>query len=192
MRRPPLAMSRNVAHQQGRAIPLTASEAVSGSEQGAGERLGGPALLRGEIAVAAAQRKAVWLPHRLAGDDFEGEVQVPGHPADDLKLLIILQPEVRAVRQSHVEQLGDDRSHPPEVSGTGGARMRSTPASSAIPILFATKSTWDSVAARLPALAREFAAANGFAAKPGECLTLPGEDGKLSYVLFGLEDDGRA
>jgi leucyl aminopeptidase len=63
------------------------------------------------------------------------------------------------------------------------------PTASAIPILFATTSTWDEIAAGLPALAREFATANGFKAKPGECLTLPGEDGKLAYVLFGLDDD---
>ena len=63
------------------------------------------------------------------------------------------------------------------------------PASSAVPILFTTKSTWNSVAENLPAPAREFAAANGFQAKPGECLTLPDQNGKLGFVLFGLEDD---
>src|SRR3569623_418809 len=67
--------------------------------------------------------------------------------------------------------------------------ISTAPASSDTPILIATKSTWDEVAASLPSLAHEFASANGFKAKPGECLTLPGEDGKLAYVLFGLEDD---
>jgi leucyl aminopeptidase len=65
----------------------------------------------------------------------------------------------------------------------------STAPAAATPILFATKTNWETIAAGLPLLAREFATANGFAAKPGECLTLPGEDGKLSHVLFGLEDD---
>ena len=69
------------------------------------------------------------------------------------------------------------------------APFSTAPASSATPILFATTSTWDKVAANLPAPAREFATANGFSAKPGECLTLPGENGKLGLVLFGLEDD---
>jgi leucyl aminopeptidase len=69
------------------------------------------------------------------------------------------------------------------------ALFSTAPAASATPILFATTSTWNSVGESLPALARGFAAANGFKAKPGECLTLPGEDGKLAYVLFGLEDD---
>jgi len=69
------------------------------------------------------------------------------------------------------------------------AFFSTAPASLATPILFATKSTWESVAASLPALAREFAVTNAFKAKPGECLTLPGEDGKLGFVLFGLEDD---
>jgi leucyl aminopeptidase len=61
-------------------------------------------------------------------------------------------------------------------------------ASSAIPITFATKATWSEVSAALPALARQFAQANGFAAKAGECLTLPGADGQITHVLFGLED----
>jgi leucyl aminopeptidase len=58
---------------------------------------------------------------------------------------------------------------------------------SAIPIIFATKATWGNLSASLPAQARKFAQANGFAAKPGECLTLPGEDGAIGHVIFGLE-----
>jgi len=69
------------------------------------------------------------------------------------------------------------------------APFSTAPASAATPVLFATTSTWDKVAASLPVPAREFAAANSFKAKPGECLTLPGEGGKLGFVLFGLEDD---
>src|ERR1700737_4593574 len=62
----------------------------------------------------------------------------------------------------------------------------STPA---IPITFATKSTWERVAAALPAEARQFARANGFAGKPGACLTLPAADGAIAHVLFGIEDE---
>jgi leucyl aminopeptidase len=62
---------------------------------------------------------------------------------------------------------------------------RTTPA---ISIFFATRSTWEGVRARLPAPARQFAAANGFAAKPGACLTLPGTDGQIAQVVFGLEE----
>src|SRR5258706_16357449 len=63
------------------------------------------------------------------------------------------------------------------------------PASSAIPIIFATKTTWDAICADLPAQGRQFALANGFAAKPGACLTLPSPDGQIAQVLFGLEDE---
>jgi leucyl aminopeptidase len=63
------------------------------------------------------------------------------------------------------------------------------PASSATPITFATKATWDAICAGLPAEARQFALANGFAAKPGAYLTLPGADGKIAQALFGLEDE---
>jgi leucyl aminopeptidase len=62
------------------------------------------------------------------------------------------------------------------------------PATSAIPITFATRSTWDAIRAELPAPARQFATANGFAAKPGACLTLPGTEGHIAQVLFGLEE----
>jgi leucyl aminopeptidase len=60
---------------------------------------------------------------------------------------------------------------------------------SAIPITFATKTTWDAICAGLPEQARQFALANGFAAKPGACLTLPSADGKIAQVVFGLEDE---
>src|SRR3979409_2367377 len=63
-------------------------------------------------------------------------------------------------------------------------------AASAIPITFATKATWEAICAGLPGEARQFALANGFAAKPGACLTLPAPDGKIAQALFGLEDDG--
>lgn len=59
---------------------------------------------------------------------------------------------------------------------------------SAIPITFASKSTWDALSATLPATARQFAKANGFTAKPGQYLALPAEDGTLAHVLFGIED----
>jgi leucyl aminopeptidase len=62
------------------------------------------------------------------------------------------------------------------------------PAASAIPITFATKATWQAICAELPKEARQFALANGFAAKPGACLTLPSADGNISQVVFGLED----
>jgi leucyl aminopeptidase len=63
------------------------------------------------------------------------------------------------------------------------------PAVSAVPITFATKATWQAICETLPAQARQFAKANGFAAKPGACLTLPAADGQIAHVLFGLEDE---
>src|SRR5215813_1359397 len=66
--------------------------------------------------------------------------------------------------------------------------FESAPATSAIPITFVTKSTWERVAAALSVEARRFALANGFSAKPGACLTLPAADGAIAQVLFGLEE----
>jgi leucyl aminopeptidase len=66
--------------------------------------------------------------------------------------------------------------------------FETAPAASAIPVTFATKATWDAICAELPTQARQFALANGFAAKPGAFLALPSADGQISQVLFGLEE----
>ncbi len=57
----------------------------------------------------------------------------------------------------------------------------------AVPITFVTKSSWEAIRAGLAPAARQFADGNGFAGKPGACLTLPGADGAVEQVLFGLE-----
>ena len=67
--------------------------------------------------------------------------------------------------------------------------FETTPVASAIPITFATKSTWDAIREGLPAPARQFALASGFAAKPGKCLILPAADGQIAQVIFGLEEE---
>ena len=67
--------------------------------------------------------------------------------------------------------------------------FETAPAASAIPITFATKATWHAIRAGLPAPARQFALANGFAAKPGACLALPAADGEIAQIIFGLEDE---
>src|SRR5258707_1710927 len=67
--------------------------------------------------------------------------------------------------------------------------FETAPTVSAIPITFATKATWDAIRAELPAQARQFALANGFAAKPGACLALPAADGQIAQVVFALEDE---
>jgi leucyl aminopeptidase len=67
--------------------------------------------------------------------------------------------------------------------------FETAPPTSAIPITFATKTTWPEISATLPAPAKAFAAANGFVAKPGAWLALPAENGTIAQVIFGLEDD---
>jgi leucyl aminopeptidase len=64
------------------------------------------------------------------------------------------------------------------------------PATSSIPITFATKSTWAGIREALPVQARQFALANDFTAKPGKCVMLPSPDGKIAQIIFGLEDEG--
>ena len=67
--------------------------------------------------------------------------------------------------------------------------FKTAPAASAVPITFVTKTNWEAISDELPAEARQFAQANGFAAKPGKYLTLPAPDGTIAQVLFGLEDE---
>ncbi len=68
--------------------------------------------------------------------------------------------------------------------------FETAPAAKAIPIVFASRASWDSIRNGLPAEARQFADANGFAAKPGKCLILPAADGAIAQVIFGVEDEG--
>ncbi len=67
--------------------------------------------------------------------------------------------------------------------------FETAPATPAIPITFATKATWNAISADLPAPARQFALANGFAAKPGACLTLPSANGEIAQVVFGVDGE---
>ena len=60
----------------------------------------------------------------------------------------------------------------------------------ATPITFVTKSSWDALRETLPPAQRHFATASAFTAKPGGYLALPAPDGTIAQVLFGLEDDG--
>jgi leucyl aminopeptidase len=62
----------------------------------------------------------------------------------------------------------------------------------AIPIWFVTPDTWKDVRASGQAIgvaARRFAESAGFEPKPGRHLLLPGPDGALAGVLFGIEPD---
>ncbi|KMO44928.1 cytochrome C oxidase subunit II [Methylobacterium tarhaniae] len=62
----------------------------------------------------------------------------------------------------------------------------------AIPIRCVDAAGWPAVAAELPPLAAAFARASGFEAKPGKIALLPGPDGALATVLFGVETGERA
>ncbi len=58
----------------------------------------------------------------------------------------------------------------------------------AIPIWFVTKTSWPGIRDGLSPLARAFAEASGFQPGSGAHLVVPGPEGGLSAVLFGLED----
>ena len=66
----------------------------------------------------------------------------------------------------------------------------SAPADTPVPISFVTPAMCQSAIDALPALAKQFAAANAFTGKPGQCLAVPGTDGTIAHVLFGLEEEG--
>ena len=60
------------------------------------------------------------------------------------------------------------------------------PAPDAVPIRFVTRESWPKTEAELPEPARNFGRASGFEPKPGRMLLVPGDDGAISQVLFGL------
>lgn len=61
-------------------------------------------------------------------------------------------------------------------------------AAAAIPVRFVNTEDWPAVAATLPDAARRFAAASGYAARTGQHLLLPAENGACAQVLFGIEN----
>jgi leucyl aminopeptidase len=61
-----------------------------------------------------------------------------------------------------------------------------------IPVTFVNTATWRDLRERLDSRERAFADAAGFEAKAGRHLLLPGSDGALAGVLFGLEPDDEA
>jgi leucyl aminopeptidase len=67
--------------------------------------------------------------------------------------------------------------------------FETAPAASAIPITFATQTSWPAIRDGLAAPGRQFALAYDFAAKPGKCLILPSADGQIAQVIFGLEEE---
>jgi leucyl aminopeptidase len=60
-----------------------------------------------------------------------------------------------------------------------------------VPIWFVTAATWRDIRAGLDHSACAFAEAAGFEPSPGRHALLPGPDGALAAVLFGLEDEGK-
>ena len=56
-----------------------------------------------------------------------------------------------------------------------------------VPVTFVTAATWPALRDQLDARSRAFAQAAGFEPKPGRHLLLPGPEGELAGVLFGLE-----
>ena len=77
-----------------------------------------------EVRVAAAHGKAVGFSNGRAGANFDRDVQVVDHVANQQLLLIVLLPEEGDVRQDHVEQLQDNRSDASEMAGAVSAFQR--------------------------------------------------------------------
>src|SRR5581483_5201609 len=66
------------------------------------------ALRDGKITVTRAHREAVGFAHRLAGDDLDRQVELPGHLAHQHELLEVLLAEHRRHRLHRVEELEHD------------------------------------------------------------------------------------
>jgi len=64
------------------------------------------------------------------------------------------------------------------------------PSEQAAPIWFVTKETWPEIRAGLPRQAQAFARACGFEPAPGRTQILPGPEGEIAGVIFGLESEG--
>ena len=74
-----------------------------------------------QVDVAAADGEAIRFSDGGYADDFEGEVEVPGHASDDNQLLGVLLAEIGAVGLDDVEELGNNGGDADEVAGPRGA-----------------------------------------------------------------------
>ena len=59
------------------------------------------------------------------------------------------------------------------------------------PIWCVTTQNWREIAESLPATSLGFAEASGFKADPGSFIVLPGADGAIAGVVFGVDDAQR-
>src|SRR4051812_50050967 len=61
------------------------------------------------------------------------------------------------------------------------------PGGASVPVWFVNGDTWGAVRAQLGATAQRFAESAKFEPKAGQSLLLPGDNGALAGVLFGIE-----
>src|ERR1043165_1110074 len=61
------------------------------------------------------------------------------------------------------------------------------PGGASVPVWFVNSDNWSEVRAQLGAAARRFAESARFEPKAGQSLLLPGDEGALAGVLFGIE-----
>lgn len=93
----------------------------AGGEEGAADAGGIGAMGGSELAVAGGEGEAVGFPDGGVADDFDREIEVPDHAADESELLEVLVSEDGGVRADDVEELEDDGEDAIEVAGSGGS-----------------------------------------------------------------------
>src|SRR5438093_11930585 len=99
-------------------VMLASRGRVPPFEEDARDRGGEPAFLRREVRVARGHREAVGLADRVADHESDRKVEVPDHPSHDRDLLEVFAAEDGDVGSDLVKELGDDRRHPAEVTGS--------------------------------------------------------------------------
>ena len=77
-------------------------------------------MLRDQPFVAGRHREAVIFADGWMGDNFDAQIEIPDHAADDGELLKILFPEDRGIAAAQVEKLEDNRADAVEVARAGG------------------------------------------------------------------------
>ncbi len=94
---------------------------VAGGEEGPANSGCVGAVIGGELAVAGGEGQTIGFTNGGVADDFDGDIEIADHAANEGKLLEVLVSEDGEVGLEDVEELEDDGENAIEVARAGGS-----------------------------------------------------------------------
>lgn len=94
---------------------------IAGREKGAANAGGIGSMPGSELAVSGGEGQAIGFPDGGVSDDFDGDIEIADHAANEGKLLEVLVPEDGELGLKDVEELEHDGQDAIEVARPGGS-----------------------------------------------------------------------